>query len=67
VAEYLTLRFRFDAPRSAIINPSAPFLLPLLEVVATALLSGLFVDQLDYFYPLRVVVGLLVLASWLTP
>ena len=51
-----------DAPRTAVINPSAPFLLPLLAVVATALLSGLFVDELDYFYPLRVVVGLLVLA-----
>lgn len=44
------------------INPSAPFLLPLLAVVATALATGLFVDELDYFYPLRVVIGLLVLA-----
>lgn len=50
------------APRSEVVNPSAPFLLPLLAVVATALVSGLFVDELDYFYPLRAVVGLLVLA-----
>ena len=34
-----------------------PFLLPLLAVVATALVAGLFVDELDYFYPLRVAVG----------
>lgn len=51
-----------NAPRGKVINPSAPFLLPLLAVVATALATGLFVDQLDYFYPLRVVVGLLVIA-----
>jgi len=51
-----------EAPRSEVINPSAPFLLPLLAVVATALLTGLFTIELDYFYPLRVVVGLLVLA-----
>ena len=51
-----------NAPRSAVINPSAPFLLPLLAVVATALATGLFVNELDYFYPLRVVIGLLVLA-----
>jgi exosortase E/protease (VPEID-CTERM system) len=43
-------------------NPSAPFLLPLLAVVATALITGLFIDDFDYFYPLRVVVALLVLA-----
>lgn len=51
-----------NAPESEVINPSAPFLLPLLAVVATALVSGLFTGELDYFYPLRVLVGLLVLA-----
>lgn len=51
-----------NAPRGNTINPSAPFLLPLLAVVATALVTGLFVTELDYFYPLRVVAGLLVLA-----
>lgn len=43
-------------------NPSAPFLLPLLVVVATALITGLFVEDFDYSYPARVVVALLVLA-----
>jgi len=47
---------------NATTNPSAPFLLPLLAVVATALVTGLFIDTFDYFYPLRVVVALLVLA-----
>ncbi|MGD8607434.1 MAG: exosortase E/protease, VPEID-CTERM system [Myxococcales bacterium] len=48
--------------RSRVTNPSAPFLLPLLALVATTLITGLFVDRFDYFYPLRVVVVLLVLA-----
>ena len=43
-------------------NPSAPFLLPLLAVVTTTLITGLFVVDFDYFYPLRVVVALLALA-----
>lgn len=43
-------------------NPSGPFLVPLLALVATALITGLFVDDFDYFYPLRVVVVLMVLA-----
>ena len=51
-----------DAPAGKIVNPSAPFLLPLLAVVATALVTGLFTDEIDYFYPVRAVVGLLVLA-----
>jgi exosortase E/protease (VPEID-CTERM system) len=51
-----------NAARDALTNPSAPFLLPLLAVVATSLVTGLFVDDFDYFYPLRVAVGLLVLA-----
>jgi len=46
----------------ALANPTAPFLLPLLAVIATALGTGLFVDTFDYFYPVRVVVALLVLA-----
>ncbi|MGB8329567.1 MAG: exosortase E/protease, VPEID-CTERM system [Polyangiales bacterium] len=48
--------------RGTIVNPSAPFLLPLLAVVATALVTGLFVGEVDYFYPVRVAIGLLVLA-----
>lgn len=48
--------------RSRIVNPSAPFLLPLLALVATALVTGLFSHGFDYYYPLRVIVVLLVLA-----
>ena len=66
-AVWLSQRVRWLAAdpivaQGKVINPSAPFLLPLLAVVATSLVSGLFVDEFDYFYPLRVVVGLLVLA-----
>lgn len=50
------------APRVRMVNPSAPFLLPLLAIVGTALLTGLFVSDFDYFYPLRVLIALLVLA-----
>ncbi|MDH3624353.1 MAG: exosortase E/protease, VPEID-CTERM system [Myxococcales bacterium] len=51
-----------SGPRARVTNPSAPFLLPLLAVVATALITGLFVSEFDYFYPLRVGVALTVLA-----
>ena len=51
-----------NSPRGTVVNPSAPFLVPLLAVVATSLVTGLFVVELDYFYPLRVVIGLLALA-----
>ena len=66
-AVWLTHRVRWFASgsseaRHVTTNPSAPFLLPLLAVVATTLITGLFVDDFDYFYPLRVVVALLVLA-----
>lgn len=40
------------------VNPSAPFLLPLLCVVATALITGLVAEGFDYLYPLRVGVGI---------
>ena len=43
-------------------DPSARFLLPLLAVVATALVTGLFVSEFDYLYPLRIGVALTVLA-----
>ena len=48
--------------RPATYNPAAPFLLPVLALVATTLVTGLFVGDFDYSYPLRVVVALLVLA-----
>lgn len=43
------------------VNPSLPFLFPLLAIVATTLVTGLFITDFDYLYPIRVVVGLLVL------
>ena len=51
-----------SAPRTRVTNPSAPFLLPLLAVVATVLVTGLFVGEFDYFYPIRVGVAITVLA-----
>jgi exosortase E/protease (VPEID-CTERM system) len=56
--------FASESPeeRSESRNPTAPFLLPLLAVVATTLVTGLFVGDFDYFYPLRLVVALLALA-----
>jgi len=51
-----------NASRGNVINPSAPFLLPLLAIVATALVTGMFVHEFNYLYPVSVGVGLLVLA-----
>jgi len=66
-AVWLTPRLSWFASESSeerqtTTNPSAPFLLPLLAVVTTTLITGLFVVDFDYFYPLRVVVALLLLA-----
>ena len=56
--------FASESPeeRSKTSNPSAPFLLPLLAVIATTLVTGLFVGDFDYFYPLRLIVALFALA-----
>jgi exosortase E/protease (VPEID-CTERM system) len=51
-----------DAPRGNVINPSAPFLLPLLTMIATALVTGMFIYEFNHLYPLNVGAGLLVLA-----
>ncbi|UCH29018.1 MAG: exosortase E/protease, VPEID-CTERM system [Myxococcales bacterium] len=51
-----------STPARRIVNPSGPFLLPMLAVVSTALVTGLFVDDFDYLYPVRAAAGLLVLA-----
>ncbi|MGB5812793.1 MAG: exosortase E/protease, VPEID-CTERM system [Polyangiales bacterium] len=48
--------------RARVSNPSAPFLLPLLAVIGTALVTGLLVDDFDYFYPVRVGVAITALA-----
>jgi CAAX prenyl protease-like protein len=50
-----------NAQRNRTVNRSAPFLLPLLAVVATGLVTGIFVEQFDYLYPLRVVIAVAVL------
>ncbi|MEM9728571.1 MAG: exosortase E/protease, VPEID-CTERM system [Myxococcota bacterium] len=50
------------APKVRAINPSAPFLLPLLCVVATALVTGLVAEDFDYLYPVRVGVAITALA-----
>jgi exosortase E/protease (VPEID-CTERM system) len=51
-----------NAPRGNVINPSAPFLLPVLAMVATALVTGVFVHEFNALYPVSAGVGLLVLA-----
>lgn len=51
-----------DARQGKAVNPAGPFLLPLLAMIATALVTGLFADEVDYLYPLRVVAALAVLA-----
>jgi hypothetical protein len=48
-------------PRGKVINPSAPFLLPLLVAVASALVTGMFIREFDYLYPVPVRVGLMTL------
>ena len=45
------------------VNPSAPFLLPLLCVIAAALLTGLVAEGFDYLYPVRVGVAITAL-TW---
>ena len=51
-----------SAHQRKVSNPSAPFLLPFLATIATALVSGLFVGDFEYLYGIRVGVALLVLA-----
>jgi len=50
-----------DAPHGNVINPSAPFLLPLLTMIATSLVTGMFIYEFNHLYPLNVGAGLLVL------
>lgn len=38
-------------------NPTAVFLLPLLGLLGTAMVTGMFVDEIDYAYGLRVLVA----------
>jgi exosortase E/protease (VPEID-CTERM system) len=38
-------------------NPAAPYLVPLLSLIATGLVTGMFADRVDLLYGLRVVVA----------
>ncbi len=49
------------ARAAPVVNPSLPFLLPLLAIVASQLAIGLFVTDFNYYYPVTVVVALLLL------
>jgi exosortase E/protease (VPEID-CTERM system) len=52
-----------DAASSEVDNPAAPYLLPLLALMATALVTSAFADAIDHLYALRmfVAVGVLLL------
>jgi exosortase E/protease (VPEID-CTERM system) len=41
----------------AIANPAAPFLAPLIAIIATSMIARVFFYRFDLFYPLRVAVG----------
>jgi exosortase E/protease (VPEID-CTERM system) len=45
-------------------NPAAPFLVPLLALIATALVTGMFADPVDRLYGLRVVVASLAIYAY---
>ncbi len=57
--------FAVDAPRSkgSFRTPEGAYLLPLLFLIATALVTALFTAEFDYLYPLRVITALIPL--WL--
>jgi exosortase E/protease (VPEID-CTERM system) len=38
-------------------NPAAPYLVPLLSLIATALVTGMFADRVDLLYGMRVLVA----------
>jgi exosortase E/protease (VPEID-CTERM system) len=39
------------------VNPTAAYLVPLLVIIATTMITGAFTDRFDRFYPLRVLTG----------
>jgi exosortase E/protease (VPEID-CTERM system) len=45
-------------------NPTAVYLMPLLAILAAGSLSRAFSGSFEYFYPLRVIAGLLMLARY---
>lgn len=59
---------RETAPRQAWVNPTAPYLMPLVATLATAMVSGAFSRNFDLYYGFRVAAGALILyhyrATW---
>jgi exosortase E/protease (VPEID-CTERM system) len=45
-------------------NPAAPYLVPLLSLIATGLVTGMFADRVDLLYGLRVVVASVALYAY---
>lgn len=56
--------FSRAVPLTSTDNPVSPFVVPLLSVIAAALLTGLFTSGLDRAYGLRVLVGALALFAY---
>ena len=56
--------FRSDTETITGANPAAPYLLPLLALVATAMVTGAFASGLDRFYGLRVLAAASVLCLY---
>lgn len=52
------------APQEVVHRADAAYLLPLLSVLAVTLICGLFTSNFDFFYPLRVMVALVVLSYY---
>ena len=42
-------------------NPTAAYLIPLLAILGTALVSGLFIVDFNFFYPLQIIAGIIAL------
>ncbi|MEO8004860.1 MAG: exosortase E/protease, VPEID-CTERM system [Betaproteobacteria bacterium] len=59
---------RDTAPRQAWVNPTAPYLMPLVATLAVAMISTAFSKNFDAYYGLRVAAGILILyhyrATW---
>jgi len=50
--------------RPAIGNPAAPFLVPLIAIIATSMIARVFFYRFDLSYPLRIVAGLAALGLY---
>ena len=57
VAGTQRLSFFRTAPAAAHSNPATPYLLPLVAILATGMITGALSSDLDWFYPARVLVG----------